>query len=1033
MELRSQLFPFILLLIVSWSRQNEVGGSSLSTDALARYTFTTAACNEGSFPDTAHHLEVPLPSLGRNREYTKCSKGLGVEAVPYVDASVNSNVPLWLEQKDGLNDILQHVARNDWGISFELWLKPIVGDEPRVAESVIFAIGSPSSADEDKSNDCDELGLWESNGKLQISLRTSDPFVPSCVTSLVSDFSIRPGKLIHLVISIRDGHQRVFVNGKGQSFANEHFSLDSLRSATAMTFFSSVNNSIGTWQGSLYQFSIYDNALLQTEVEQSLTAGLVGDIPHSIPYEVVLNEDAEAEPESHPIEWYFSPQSVTSLSLDDTQDIQKIPLSLRPVQDEINTLLAAANLTLINDNTLLTVFAYITALPSKGSLFHHKDEGFVELHHTNDEPFALFLEDPDSLVYLPTHSEHSELPGSVYTTISYCVSTRVIFDPVQCDPSVISIVVDEVNDPPIAIANPASLQAVEGGDTLEMASIQLGGSDVDRQDSVTFIQITSPPKWGKLMLRVTTFRDDGLPHGTLFSPANNFTVASHGSSESVYVKYLFNGIDPGTSQHQGIPGNDAMDYFRFRVSDQQGAWSLEQTVHIDIMSAVETVTPKSIQKLSGDEPTAINFNATDASGYERPLALFFDTIPNEDIGWLVETNSNSILRPGSVAPVETALSFLPNASFCSDKYDPGITTRVNYRAVALMNDKVTSVSTSVIQSFEMQCPKPIIDVTSTSKTIHLYAFSLYSINQTNCRVPLYESLHSSESRICDEAATVDGVRPISATRRSLGYEVVVTVLPESGYITFSEVSWHKVRLFKGRRAMASENVTFAASLEDLEEVFDGMTYRSILPGNHSLEITIQYEGCLVNEHFNQTESGVGGTGHDESCPKISLAIPVIVEEGDRDDAPVSIKFPIEVVLPWFGYPLVYFLWFYVEGLRREIKRFALSYFAFVGAFWYGFFCKRRSDKSDSTSKSARQRVCAPGPESDCLGANRDPHATTASQTSWDHSGLDHSETYQFRAEPHEHFQLSPGTIVQEAHHHHHHPWAAAPFDHRTKY
>jgi hypothetical protein len=192
--------------------------------------------------------------------------------------------------------------------------------------------------------------------------------------------------------------------------------------------------------------------------------------------------------------------------------------------------------------------------------------------------------DPSAeVVYLPPPNQFSNTTEDVFATFSYCVVAISVFNAQQCDSAEIRVIVDPVNDPPIALPV-EPITAFEGVETLDTPKILLSGMDVDIDDVISSIQVTQPPAHGDLILSVSSFRKDGLLHGTHLSVLD-FTV---GAEDPVYIKYIWN----PASTHV-VQGNYVQDTFQFRVADRAGLWSTEKTVEIKIISAVTAIVDTS--------------------------------------------------------------------------------------------------------------------------------------------------------------------------------------------------------------------------------------------------------------------------------------------------------------------------------------------------------------------------------------------------------------------------------------------------------
>ena len=916
---RSQIFLSCILLAACG-----LGGTSLVTadtplpPPIARYTFTTEQCMNGSFTDTPNLHGSPMPSFSRNLVSTKCSKGLGVEGSSNFETVDSPDIsPLSMETSSA-NKIFQQVEQTNEGVSFEFWLKPL--GEDRAAFSTIFTVGSKDGSTGDGGrNVCDQghfdFQLVEIDSKFQVTFRSSESFFSPCFRYPVFDVPVQSGKLVHIVIALRENHQQVFFNAQGETVATEAFSndLDHWKDEPTMHFFSHLGSTAGSqedlWRGSVYQFSVYDRALSQQEVERSLQAGLSGGLPYSLPYQVVINEDAERMPGSHAPEWYDSPPLITSRSQYEAEDLQRLPLRIGTVEEEVHELLTSVTLgrTSLHQESHVPSphFVYITSLPSKGRLYQFSGQFFAELQRSpqqsDDAPIAILIEDPSSLIFLPGFNEFSEISGAKYTDISYCVTSHVIFDPRQCESSVISVFVEAVNDPPVAFSSPPSLSTTEGLDWEILPSIELGGTDIDRKDFISTIQISEPPRWGKLILRVTDFRDDGIVHGTIISEASAYTFASQ-EGKSIHVKYVFGPSDPTTPMHP-IPGNDASDHFSFRVSDRDGVWSLQKSVRVDIASALVARHVQATAQLSYGSNITTVLHGDDTSGYQRPLAYFLETVPNHGSGWLLHSATGKRLLPGSTIQTDggeendnsAAIAFVPNVNSCNDT-QLKTTGNFTYRAVALEDRAPVSVSPAVTQSLDAQCFYiPTLKLSASTESFVLQTFSLISAREIGCGASVY--VQPRFSAACSTMAGINGIKVTASEYHT--NPVLVTLLPGNGFITFNDAFWRTVKPIRGRRNMATEEVTFQAHPEDLQDILTGLSFRSQTIGDDVLTISVQYGDCfgeLINAAANVS-----------SCQRVNLAIPVHVTGGEQDDVyePVSTPLRWQVWVSWFIYPVFY--------------------------------------------------------------------------------------------------------------------------------
>lgn len=899
-----------------------------------RYTFNHRSCNEGIFPESASLPSAPqFPPFKSNKVEIACAEDLGVESTGGND-SVLQESPSLLLNASGTEKIVRHIQRQKNGISFEFWLKTTKYNADENFAS-IFTVGASDQPVNNKArNTCDrnhfDLHLGVSGKNFEVTFRSSDPYFYPCysVPVPVNHSQDQPGELMHLVIVLEDNRQQVFVNGLGGQVAKEPFSngLFHWSSSFAMKFFSSTGRAQqdSVWAGRLYQFSVYDFPLASTEVKESMIAGLPRGRPFATSYQINVNEDAEALPGSHEPEWYSSPPLPTKGQSSILADLQRIQLRSGTVSDEVQDLLYSKKLPYLKCHSSDSPpHFYITNFPSRGKLFQILGDRVLELHvpptGSSEETYAVLVEAPDALVYLPPFNEHSELPGAEFTRMMYCVSDRYIFDPAQCESKTISIVVDPVNDPPVAISQPDTMRSLEGPETDITPYIELYGSDVDKGDNVTFIQVIEPPKWGSLLLRVTEFRGDGLLHGTHLSGTNNKVRVMNGmNGKSIYAKYVFNQTRSGVSQ-QVVPGNDAFDFFRFRVLDQHGSWSSERTVQIHIASQVQVKPNPPVAIKCDAKDTVIPLHGIDKSGMERPIGFFIQSVPHEQEGFLlIDYHSGHRLEAGSIVPAANGSEsyILVRAQSCSSCPLNG-TLDFTYRAIAIQHDMVVSKSPIARQALlRKECQESTKIELSTPHKFNVQKFGLVAGVNEACQDVVSTSSDVSFPSFRNSCLMTNVLDEVKVSGKS-GL-VLVTVLPGKGYITFNKDSWHKVNLIRGRQKLSSKNVTFSAQTEDLANIFEGLSFGSHIIGKDSIDIVLKYGHCLGTTDSFQLPAGF----NEADCYVQAKTIAVIVGDVRTDSlyelAPMG--FPWQVMFCWLGYPFLYFgfsVWKKVSNSGRD--------------------------------------------------------------------------------------------------------------------
>lgn len=915
-------------LLVLWFSQVDC---TQPPSPLVRYIFTPNDCNEGSFPNVGSSSNmISVPPLVRNEDTTFCPKGNGIQRNAtgknkwYIQQS-----PIELN-KQVTNDILQTIAQKDLGISFEFWLKPAVYDNEDDEAPQYYTIMTLGSRDDDDNmdtqyarNNCKkeqfDLKVYMIENNLHMEYRTADPLFQPCYDYRVMKQTLEPGKLVHIILVLNDQHQQVFINGQGQTIAQEFFNMANWneRQIYGMHFFEPTSLShekFSPWNGQLYQFSIFDTALSEEQIHNSLLSGVPFGNSYAFSYTITLNEDAQIIPSSLGSEVYAGP------NLFAWNSTQTIPLRIGSLSNDLYQLFDELNLSKSNLPTMDPLYIYITKFPSTGRLFHVSSSEAIEIVSTNagdgqENPTAILVPDPDSIVFLPNPHEFSDIPGEDYTNLTYCVTTHPIFDSHQCESAQVSIVVVSVNDPPFAEAFPHIVEIMEGLDILHNnPSIQLGGSDVDQGDSVVSLRITRKPKWGHLILRVPTFRPDFLVHGTTFAELPNNAISLY-NGESIFVQYLFTGgTNTGIESQQIIPGNSATDFFGFQVSDRHGAFSEEKRVRVSITSAVVVESTSSVDIF--DEETQqklIQLQGRDDSGLERTIAFFIETIPPKSHGQLFHKGIDTALIPG-VLIRETFpfhgnanLTFTASSSFCDQKSLSSrkvSITNFSYRVVALDKDDVVSASSVVQRQISIRCRSEPLVLHVPSNIFILKALSLDTDTEQDCLDPVHARTSS-----CQSVISIDGIYVSGSMHHQ--EPVLVTILPGSGYVTFNDQFWHQVGPLQGRRQQASQNVTFTANPSALNSILSGLIFQSLTPGNDFVQITIQ-EGNCVNRHGNN--SSVSGV----SCRNTTKLIQVqVLADESIDPNRNRLDFPWQVLVCWIGYPALYALVYFWKNASRS--------------------------------------------------------------------------------------------------------------------
>ena len=883
---------------------------SAAVDNFLRCAFTEHACVNAV---VACHVSDKPEDLSRrllrNTNATVCNPSMGIQQKRSVHKGVG------LRSSGTTSDVLGSLMKQRQGISVELWIKP--GQTTTMQKrNPVFTIGVQDTKEPGQFgfSTCDsegfDLQLSQLDGHFEIAFRTSDKVIEPCQVHLVDQVpSLEPDELVHIIISLSDGNQQVFVNGQlaasfSQSFAND---LQHWHSDWGLQLFGSSYPELIQWTGSVYEVTFYAGRLGLDDAEARLFEGLPAAVPVPLDTLVHINEDAEDVAGSHSTTWYE--QEAPS------NDRGRFELPYDSMQKEVEAFQRKLNRTPIK--LLPPVFFYVTSLPAVGRLFHANGTPLdpADLHFSGVIPVS----SGDGLAYVPPLHSHSDALQNTYAfaTFTYCVSDVHVLVAKQCISSKVSIHVVPVNDPPIA--NKLGMITLrEGNNTFLLPKIPLLGTDVDIGDSIRSVEITQPPAQGDLHLSVSSFRSDGFGHGT---PVADLDYAIS-AADPVYLNYVW---DAGLNGNI-VQGQTTKDMFLYRVEDQRGVWSTEVQVDLRVLPSLSAKVNQ-ILVIEEDSNNAgnVKWYCRDESGFNRRVSFFVETVPS--------SNQGVLLQPVSKSPIEAHtyldafdsypysrgfdLTFVPSRDFCAYRHsEEADVVTIQFRVAAFVESAIVSVSEVFEQHLQVKCSIDTLLLNVPSEAIMIKEFTLRRAAVDPC----HRSVHSTvglDTTECPASAIVNGIHV--ANRDGRARQAVVTVLPGSGYITFTDKGWKHVEPIIGRRAVASGNITFLAYPEDLTAVFADLHFHSYRTGVDRIDIVIIYGDCAsVGIDWREAFQSISTS----SCQILPASIDVYV---DKDEEKYSAKekladdFPWQIVICISLYPALFFALVRLELLLEDSR------------------------------------------------------------------------------------------------------------------
>lgn len=797
--------------------------------------------------------------LIRNASTTTCTLGFGVESnynsgIGSIDdtktsKAVYSSKPIGLFVEEFNRNVIP--INKESGLTISLWIRPNSVHEYTCNDNYncnqltssrnIFTIGwdtfgskafTPTGLTLCETSKIDfQLSIIEGDF-LEIVYRTSDQIFEPCqrikvnVSSFLSagvETRLSSGP-IHVAISLGNYVQEIFVNGKILARKREIFDIDlkHWNPMSLLEFFAYPTtgySQLSPWEGQLFQFSVYSSVLNKSQVKSVISEGLSPSQPVAYPDIVHINEDA----------------------LDKNGTLQQIQMPYRFLDVEIDSLLSSLD---IPHQPAAFVRHYITRFPTRGYLFHVEDQQIIE----SGGELPVLVSNMDRLIYIPKMDEHSEFLGRAYVSFDYCVTINKIIISSQCVPATISVVVDPINDPPVAII-PALYRVYEGIEK-EARALLLTGSDVDKNDFIQNVQITSPPKMGYLFLSVSSFRkEDNLLHGTVLSALNN-TIPGN----DAYIEYQF--TDYNTT---AIQDSLVMDFFRFRVQDSTGSWSSEAEVKIQVLSSVFSSIENTFKwTVPMVEKEGVNnqLSGVDSSGLNRTLGFLLKSLPSKGvirdkdgapfaINHIIESTDS--LFDGKKNLARANVTYIGIPSVCNRTDNLPMYDVLKYQVVALDSDKeVMSVSSIKEEEIIIVCEvePTYMHVANEEGPMSVSAFA--SSADDNCSGYMFD--FTEESRLtCRDTALVFGLQIDNAKKlQELVYVFITTSL--GGFLSLNQEHLSSIHTIYDHPVM-SASIRFVVPPDKLTNVLSAIHFQSHFLGRDEIQIILQYGRCNHNETF----------------------------------------------------------------------------------------------------------------------------------------------------------------------------------------
>jgi len=731
------------------------------------------------------------------------------------------------------------------GISISLWIRSV--EEDTVDRKIpILTIGAKEFQKLDFSfTECDDhqidLQLQLFNRSLIMVFRTSDTVFEPCQQLKAKNTEIIPGAITHVAMVLKNRYQQVFVNGKPERSMEEPFNsnLAQWNRDGMLELFS--HHDQPHWKGRIYRLEVVEGVWDQEDVLIAMGRGVSPAIPliQNLTYRIF--EDAELIAGSHNAEWYRHPNTLPDHPLDHTTTVLSLNLSVSFLDEDVDNFLELLG---IDHASPPKVRFFLLGRHTKGDLYY--------IDSTKILPAKTMTPLLSSqLVFIPEHNAHSHPSGTVFTTLQYCVALREILLPSQClVKAFVNVIVDAVNDPPIAFVSEEGPYMAHEGTLEELMPLRLQGRDVDPADRVTVIEIVSTPRMGYLYLSVPIRRADSLSHGTLLSDLQHAVPGSE-----AFVEYRFTG-------DVMIRDYLVTDSFDFRVRDSHGSWSIPTRVKILVQSRLQQLVPSTPDRAQEDVFSTIALRGKDNSGLSRSIGFFVDYLPEPEDA-LVYNLGGSLLQGGdtfSEPQGETEVLLLVGGRLCDGRHVGN--TSLGFRVAAFgSGDHISSVSDITERMVMVDCRVRPLALVVPQDFLKVKASN--DLWNDTCGGYMYNRTNSWHRETCESAVLVDHIRVLSDGTHS--ERALVTVSSQHGLLTLNPEHRHTLRTLEDQPVMRS-SIKFMALPGQAGAILSGLHFQSRKVGLDEIHISVEYGSC---------------TDRNDTCVRVSQSIPVRVLPATR--------------------------------------------------------------------------------------------------------------------------------------------------------
>ena len=848
------LFGSLLIVVRSLETFDSATTTNEQQQPLLLYDFKRSECRKGQCPNLGFLTES---QLFRNASLTTFVAGnVGIESKApsafHDDDSVlvaddDDNPPIFANTRSLVTFKEQSGgdSTSKPGLSIGLWIRSLEQGEDTIGvhKKNILTVGAKHIKNEMEYSymECDDrmidLQLQLSNQTLAMVFRTSDMFHNKCQKLKTRTLDLKHGALTHVSMVLKDKYQQVYINGKpANKFMEEPFDSDLAHwNRDGMLELFSYHGQ-PRWRGQVYRLEVAEEHWEQDDILKVMARGIASAVPviHNITHRIY--EDAEILPGSHAIEWYRNPNSFSDAASNLNRTFPTLNLSVSFLDEEVSSLLETLG---INHPKPPKIQVYILEHHGNGDLYYLDG---MKVITTKKVTHLSKMQ----LVYIPEHNAYSHPPGTAFATIEYCVALEEVSVRSQClGTAFINVIVDAVNDPPIAFVSESGPYTAHEGIFEEPLPIRLQGNDVDLDDSIAAFEIVSPPRLGYLYLSVPIRREDGLYHGTLLSDLQYMIPGSE-----AFVEYRYTG-------NHTIQDDMVVDSFDFRVRDSRGSWSLPITTNIQVLSSLKEITPFTSVQAQEDVLSTITLQGRDDSGLNRSFGFLVHSVPPQEDA-VVYSPGGLPLHEGDIffeQRGKAEVGLLVRGRLCDD--NEVASTFLEFRVAS--NDesgRISSLSDQVKHNVTVDCrvkpfwlvvPQDVLQVQASTE-----------LWNDPCGGYMYNLSRIGDRDQCQSALLIDNIRLLSNVNHSR--RVLVVVSSQNGLLTLNPEHRQTVRLLNDQ-AMMRSSIQFKALPSQIDTILSGLHFQSRRVGVDEIRISVEYGECQ---------------SQNDTCDQVTQSIPVKV-------------------------------------------------------------------------------------------------------------------------------------------------------------